>query len=351
MRDTAACRRATIFDAFDKALGAPPDMPAGATVIKADYRIPFLPHATMEPMACTVKVDRRSRRGVGRHAGSAELAQHRGEGAGHQSRAGAVHEPGARRRLRRKLPGYHDFVDMTARIAKVMSPAPVKMIWSRETDMQHGFYRPAAMARFAGALDAAARRSPRRVLRRRRRRRIDVHAVRDRREEGEGARRQASRAHRSVALGAQFAARLLQGSVHRRDGARREEGSVRVPPRLDDRSAAFQGGARERRGDGQLGLPAAGGEGRGIAITESFGTIVGEVAHVAVSPTAAAGESTRMPPWTAATSSIPTRRRRRSKAASCSALRRRGSARSRLPKAEGRREQLPRLQPSPRRAR
>ena len=55
----------------------------------------------------------------------------------------------------RKLPGNLDFVGMSARIAKAMSPAPVKMIWSRETDMQHGYYRPAGMARFAGALDAA----------------------------------------------------------------------------------------------------------------------------------------------------------------------------------------------------
>jgi isoquinoline 1-oxidoreductase beta subunit len=36
-----------------------------------------------------------------------------------------------------------------------MSPSPVKVIWSRENDIQHDFYRPAAMARFAGALDGA----------------------------------------------------------------------------------------------------------------------------------------------------------------------------------------------------
>src|SRR5260370_34469231 len=53
----------------------------------------------------------------------------------------------------RRLPGLHDFVDMGARIAKAMSPAPVKMVWSRENDIQHDYYRPAAMARFAGALD------------------------------------------------------------------------------------------------------------------------------------------------------------------------------------------------------
>ncbi len=44
---------------------------------------------------------------------------------------------------------------MRARIAKAMSPTPVKLVWSRETDMQHGYYRPAGMSRFAGALDAS----------------------------------------------------------------------------------------------------------------------------------------------------------------------------------------------------
>jgi isoquinoline 1-oxidoreductase beta subunit len=144
----------TIFAAFDKALGAPPEMPANAaTVVKADYRMPFLHHGTMEPMACTARVtgdraevwagtqDPLNARGTAAKALdiSAENVTYTnlalGGGFG------------------RKLPGYLDFVGITARIAKAVSPTPVKMIWSRETDMQHGYYRPAAMARFAGALD------------------------------------------------------------------------------------------------------------------------------------------------------------------------------------------------------
>ncbi len=97
---------ATIFEAFDKALGAPPDMPAdAATVIKADYKIPFLPHAHDGADGVHRAGDRRSRRGVGRHAGSAERAQDRGRCVGLQSRAGAVHESRARRRLRPQAAG------------------------------------------------------------------------------------------------------------------------------------------------------------------------------------------------------------------------------------------------------
>src|SRR5262249_38081281 len=48
---------ATIFTAFDKALGAAPDMPKeAATILTADYRVPFLRHPPVEPMVFTARV-------------------------------------------------------------------------------------------------------------------------------------------------------------------------------------------------------------------------------------------------------------------------------------------------------
>jgi isoquinoline 1-oxidoreductase beta subunit len=56
----------------------------------------------------------------------------------------------------RRLPGNHDFVDQAVRIAKELAPAPVKLIWSREEDIQHDYYRPAVLARFKGVVDSDA---------------------------------------------------------------------------------------------------------------------------------------------------------------------------------------------------
>ena len=55
----------------------------------------------------------------------------------------------------RRLPFTFDYVDIGVRVAKAMSPAPVKTIWTRENDIQHDYYRGAALSRHAGALDAS----------------------------------------------------------------------------------------------------------------------------------------------------------------------------------------------------
>ncbi len=277
---------ATIFDAFDKALGAPPDMPANAaSVIKADYKIPFLPHATMEPMACTARVNG-DRAEV--WAGTQDPLNARKTAA---DALGLSPEQVQYTNLAlgggfgRKLPGYLDFVGMSARIAKEMSPAPVKMIWSRETDMQHGYYRPAGMARFAGALDAAgtplAMRSfyagggdgestfmPYTVADQKYSARDAKHPIR-------------TGPWRSV-LNSQhgfFKESFIDEMAHaaKKDPFQFRRDLMTDQPRFKavlERVAAMANWGRQ--------LPAR--EGLGMAIAESFGSIVAEVAHVSVSP-------------------------------------------------------------------
>ena len=47
-----------------------------------------------------------------------------------------------------------DFVRQGVAIAKAMPGTPVKMLWSREEDMQHGYYRPASVVRMKAGVDA-----------------------------------------------------------------------------------------------------------------------------------------------------------------------------------------------------
>ncbi len=276
----------SIFAAFDESLGAAPAMPdEAAQVVTADYRVPFLAHATMEPMACTARVE------VDRAevwAGTQDPLNARSTAA---SALGFDTDQVQLTNLQlgggygRRLPFTFDYVDLGVRIAKAVSPTPVKMVWSRENDMQHDFYRPAAMARFAGALDAAG------------------HPV-------------AVASH--YAGGGDGESLFMPYAI---DDIRFEDRDVPHPIRVGEwRSvhnsqhgffkesfidelahAAGQDPYRFRRellGDeprfravlervaamANWDRPLPAGEGRGIAIAESFGSIVAQVAHVAVTP-------------------------------------------------------------------
>lgn len=151
---------ANVARAFDDAEGkalfeqgdAQRQLRDAANIVTAEYRVPFLAHATMEPMNATARVadgrcevwtgvqDPLAARKVA--AAAADLA----------SEFVTVHNQQLGGGFGRRLPGNHDFVDQAVRIAKAMSPAPVKLIWSREEDIQHDFYRPAVLARFEGAV-------------------------------------------------------------------------------------------------------------------------------------------------------------------------------------------------------
>jgi isoquinoline 1-oxidoreductase beta subunit len=123
------------------------------TVVEFEYRLPYLAHATMEPMAATARV------AEGRcevWAGTQDPLNARkvaADAAGLDEDDVIFHNMPLGGGFGRRLPFAFDYVDQAVRVAKAMSPAPVKLIWSREEDMKHDFYRPAMLARFRGGLD------------------------------------------------------------------------------------------------------------------------------------------------------------------------------------------------------
>jgi len=127
----------------------------GARVVTADYENPFLAHATMEPMNCTVSVTT-DRCEVWAPTQGQEFAFHTLKAVlGLRDDQVQVNRTpyiggGFGRRL---LP---DFVVQAALISKAVG-RPVKTIWSREEDIRRDKYRPATLVRLAAEMDGEGR--------------------------------------------------------------------------------------------------------------------------------------------------------------------------------------------------
>jgi len=120
--------------------------------VEAVYEVPFLHHATMEPMNCTAHV-----RADGCDVWAPTQNQTRAqevaaELTGLSKQRVRVHTTFLGGGFGRRLEP--DFVSEAVRVSQAVG-APVKVIWSREDDVQHGFYRPATYNTFAAGLDAA----------------------------------------------------------------------------------------------------------------------------------------------------------------------------------------------------
>lgn len=126
----------------------------GATgrLVEAEYAVPYLAHACMEPMNCTAWV----RDGVcdvwtGTQAPlMARTAA--AKAAGLEPEKVTVHNHMLGGGFGRRIHAENDYVAPAVEIAK-MAGAPVKTIWSREEDMRFDEYRPAVVSRFAAKLD------------------------------------------------------------------------------------------------------------------------------------------------------------------------------------------------------
>ena len=120
--------------------------------IERVYRAPYLAHAAMEPMNCTARIDA-GRVDVWVPTQVPGLArQLAAEVAGVDPDRVTVHVTYLGGGFGRRLDV--DVVGQTVRIARETGGRPVQLMWSREEDMQHDFYRPAAVAVLRAGVDA-----------------------------------------------------------------------------------------------------------------------------------------------------------------------------------------------------
>ena len=144
---TANGEEITDFEAGD----ATAAMADAHSVVEAEYRVPYLSHAPMEPMNCTAWV----------HDGICEVWT------GTQNPLGFAAEVADA--LDMDIENVHlynaylgggfgrrAFPDYTIQAATIAAEVayPVQLIWSREEDMRHDHYRQASISRFRAALDA-----------------------------------------------------------------------------------------------------------------------------------------------------------------------------------------------------
>ena len=126
-------------------------MAGAATKVEAIYQVPFLAHATMEPMNCTVHV---RPDGCEIWVGTQAVARAQATAAkvtGLPLDKVVVHNHliggGFGRRLE------VDGVTRAVQIAQQVD-GPVKVVWTREEDIQHDMYRPVLLDRMSAGLDA-----------------------------------------------------------------------------------------------------------------------------------------------------------------------------------------------------
>ena len=108
--------------------------------IDAEYELPFLAHATMEPQNCTVRLT----------AGACEIwtgtqvqsraQEYAAKAAGLPIDSVTLHNHYIGGGFGRRLEA--DMVASAVRVAKEV-PTPIKVVWTREEDMRHDVYRPA----------------------------------------------------------------------------------------------------------------------------------------------------------------------------------------------------------------
>ncbi|TNF59448.1 MAG: xanthine dehydrogenase family protein molybdopterin-binding subunit [Burkholderiales bacterium] len=133
----------------DQALGA------ASARLSAEYRAPFLAHGALEPINCTVRFDS-DRATVWVSTQVPGLArQAAADALGLPSEAVDVRVLQLGGGFGRRLEV--DFIAQAATIARAVPGQPVQTLWTREQDTRHDLFRPACVARFEAGLDDQGR--------------------------------------------------------------------------------------------------------------------------------------------------------------------------------------------------
>ena len=127
---------------------------ANSKSFERTFEAPFLAHATMEPMNCTADY---------RADGCDVYVPTQGQTPSHQAAVAASGLPADKVKIHVTYMGggfgrrgEADFVIDAVETSKAVGK-PVKVVWSREDDMQHDYYRPISYARMWGAVDASGK--------------------------------------------------------------------------------------------------------------------------------------------------------------------------------------------------
>ena len=128
---------------------------AAARTVEATYRAPYLAHATMEPMNCTAQVK----------DGQVEVwvpTQVPGMVAAIAAKTAGVSQDKVKVHVTLVGGGFGrrlevDFAAQAVRVAMACDGRPVQLVWSREEDTTHDFYRPMHVAQLKASIDAQGR--------------------------------------------------------------------------------------------------------------------------------------------------------------------------------------------------
>jgi isoquinoline 1-oxidoreductase beta subunit len=133
---------------------APAAVKGNTRAFERVFEVPFLAHACMEPMNCTADV-RADRCDV--------WVPTQGQTASHEAAVAASKLPGKVVNIHTTYlgggfgrRGEADFVTDAVETSKAVGK-PVKVVWTREDDIQHDYYRPITYVRMWGAVDASGK--------------------------------------------------------------------------------------------------------------------------------------------------------------------------------------------------